>query len=87
MTTAIQSFNKLATPKQLEMINTQAIFLCERYFLSRRVSLFYLNGFYVEVWMDTYRNEIRKILPFTTTLCLTAYLDLINIDDAFDYAS
>jgi hypothetical protein len=37
--------------------------------------------------MDTYRNEIRKILPFTTTLCLTAYLDLINIDDAFDYAS
>lgn len=87
MSTAIQSFNNLSLSKQLEVINTQATFLCERYFLSRRVSLFHLSGFYVEVWMDSYRNEIRKILPFTTTLCLTAYLDVINIDDAFDYAS
>ncbi len=87
MPTTLVQFNKLSISKQLELINTQAVFLCERYFLSRRVSLLYLDNFFVEVWFDTYKNEIRKILPFTTTLCLTAYLDLINVDDAFNIAS
>ncbi|MDJ1473303.1 hypothetical protein QNI19_32670 [Cytophagaceae bacterium DM2B3-1] len=78
----LMEYQRLPLLKQLQQLNSEGTILCERYFFSRRVSLLYLRGFYVEVWYDTIREEVVKVLPFSSLQCLQPYLDLINIDDA-----
>lgn len=82
----LMDYQKLPMLNQLQQLNKDATMLCERYFFSRRVSLLYLRGFYVEVWYDTIREEVVKVLPFSSMQCLQPYLDLINIDDALPKA-
>ncbi len=82
----LMEYRKLDLGSQLTKLNASGTLLCERYFFSRRVSLLYLNNFYVEVWYDTVREEVVKVLPFSSLQCLDPYLDLIDIGSALPKA-
>jgi hypothetical protein len=82
----LMDYQRMALSNQLQLLNTEGTLLCERYFFSRRVSLLYLREFYVEVWYDTVREEVVKVLPFSSLQCLQPYLEMINIDDALPKA-
>lgn len=82
----LMEYRKLDLDGQLTRLNASGTLLCERYFFSRRVSLLYLNNFYVEVWYDTMREEVVKVLPFSSLQCLEPYLDLIDIGSALPKA-
>lgn len=82
----LMQYRKLDLSGQLTRLNESGTLLCERYFFSRRVSLLYLDNFYVEVWYDTIREEVVKVLPFSSLQCLEPYLDLISIDSVLPKA-
>ena len=82
----LMEYRKLDLNGQLIRLNASGTLLCERHFFSRRVSLLYLNNFYVEVWYDTVREEVVKVLPFSSLQCLEPYLDLIDIGSALPKA-
>jgi hypothetical protein len=82
----LMDYQKLDLKSQLTRLNASGTMLCERYFFSRRVSLLYLNNFFVEVWYDTLREEVVKVLPFSSLQCLQPYLDQINIESVLPKA-
>lgn len=73
-------YSKLSPTKKIDYLNKRGHYLCDRAFLKYQIQLYYVDGFYAEVWIDP-NQKIFNIFPFTTTRCLKPYLDLIDISD------
>ncbi|MEN7551414.1 hypothetical protein AAG747_26090 [Rapidithrix thailandica] len=80
---SILQFKELSKDEKLKQILDKGIVLCSRNFANKKVFLYALDKFYVEIWFNQNMDSIENILPFTTTRCLKAYLDKIDITDGF----
>lgn len=69
--------------KAQEKINTvlQSVLLAERTERDVLFKLYYLNGFYVELWCDSNQQIIYGMRPFATDRSLEPYLKRVSIKE------
>jgi hypothetical protein len=79
--TAGMTIHQFTLLKAQEKINTvlQSILLAERTERDVHFKLFYLEGFYVELWCDLNEEIVYGMRPFATHWSLEPYLKSVSI--------
>ncbi|HEY1113511.1 MAG TPA: hypothetical protein VGE66_08110 [Chitinophagaceae bacterium] len=75
-----REFNTLQELDQVDTAWKRGVLLAERAEGFHTVSLYQLDGFYIEVTRHTHFNVIIKVASFRDTAHLEPYLKNINID-------
>lgn len=66
---------------QAEYLWENGIYLHYREEKQKRIALYSLGNFYVEVWLDEQGKNIVKLRSFKTTEQLESYLPFINLQN------
>lgn len=75
-----REFNTLQELDQVDRAWKNGVLLAERTENFHTVSLYQLDGFYIEVTRHTHFNVIIKVATCRDTACLEPYLKDINIE-------
>ena len=75
----VYDFNRLSVPLRGQVVLHQGSKIAERVVKEFMVKLYYLQNFYVEVWLAPTTNQITHVIGFKNTLCLEPYLELIHM--------
>lgn len=73
-------FNILNFDEQAWHVWHHATYMIVRQNKTYRVNLYYMNGYYIQLWYNVKRNRIDKIAATVSHKVLNAYLPLITID-------
>jgi hypothetical protein len=76
-----REFNTLQELDQADTAWNKGVLLAERVEGFHSISLYQLDGFYIEVTRHTHFNVIIKVSSFRDTAHLEPYLKTINIDN------
>lgn len=79
----VDRFNTLTFDEKAWHVWHHATFMIVRQNSQYRVNLYYMNGYYIQLWYHVKRNRIDKIAATPSTKVLDAYLKNIFIDDLF----
>jgi len=77
----IEDFESLDPVAKLFVISDRSVFLARRTDGDFRVSLYQLDGFYVEIYFHTEELMYKRVRSFSGTEELDKYLDSIDISD------
>ena len=77
----LYEFKLLSKQEQASTTWEKGVFLSSRKGSGFAVSLYQVDGFYVEVYYNSTENKIESIKSFTTTTLLEPYLSSIDISD------
>jgi hypothetical protein len=72
-------FNTLNFDEKAWHVWHHATFMLVRQNKSFRVNLYYLNGYYIQLWYHVKHNRIEKIAATKSNMVLNAYLPSIDI--------
>ncbi len=78
---SVEKFNVLNFDEKAWHVWHHANFLMVRQNSYYRVNLYYLNGYYIQLWYHVKRNRIAKIAATTSSRIVDAYLQNISIDE------
>lgn len=73
-------FNKLSKAQRYQLLKEKGDYVAARIHAGYNVSLFTVNGLYVEVWQRFGLNIIDYIEVLNSQSQLSAYLDHLDID-------
>lgn len=73
-------FNRLALREKTNYTFGRGRLLMRRHARYYTVGLFYVEGFFAEVWYDLRSNDIINIVSFNDTQSLEVYTDSIDIN-------
>jgi len=76
-----ENFNVLNFDEKAWHVWHHANFLMVRQNSYYRVNLYYMNGYYIQLWYHVKRNRIAKIAATTSSRIVDAYLPNISIDE------
>lgn len=81
--TAGMTIHQFTLLKDQEKIKTvlQSILLAERTEKDVYFKLYYLQGFYVELWCDVHQQVVYGMRPFATDRSLEPYLKIVSITE------
>ena len=78
---SVEKFNLLNFDEQAWHVWHHATFMIVRQNKQYRVNLYYMNGYFIQLWYHVKRNRIDKIGATPSKKVLDAYLPLINVKD------
>ncbi len=78
---SVEKFNILNFDEKAWHVWHDANFLMVRQNSYYRVNLYYMNGYYIQLWYHVKRNRIAKIAATTSSRIVDAYLPNISIDE------
>lgn len=76
----IHQFTLLKAQEKIKTV-LQSVLLAERTERDVHFKLYYLEGFYVELWCDTYEQVVYGMRPFATDRSLEPYLKIVSITE------
>jgi len=76
-----ENFNVLNFDEKAWHVWHHANFLMVRQNSYYRVNLYYMNGYYIQLWYHVKRNRIAKIAATRSNRIVDAYLQNISIDE------
>jgi len=76
-----ENFNVLNFDEKAWHVWHHANFLMVRQNSYYRVNLYYMNGYYIQLWYHVNRNRIAKIAATRSNRIVDAYLQNISIDE------
>jgi|HubBroStandDraft_5_1064220.scaffolds.fasta_scaffold3216988_1 hypothetical protein len=79
----IFDFNCMSAPEKLLVLAECAVFLMQREDCRYRITLYQLDGFYIEIYFDLLKSYYKRIHVFKEVAGLTPYLDSIEMGDLF----
>ncbi|CAN5524527.1 hypothetical protein BH11BAC2_BH11BAC2_04130 [soil metagenome] len=74
-------FNALNFDEQAWHVWHHATFMIVRQNSQYRVNLYYMNGYYIQLWYHVKRNRIAKIGATRSNKVLDCYLKLIEVEN------
>ncbi len=74
-----EQFNLMNFDSKAWHVWHHATFIIVRQNRQYRVNLYYLNGYYIQLWYNVKRNKIDKISATQSNRVLNSYLDLIEL--------
>lgn len=77
----LAEFRELPGEHQFDVLHKYAVYVGKSKINNRKVVLFQLHGFYVEVHYRQYRKTIHHLIISESTDILQPYLDQIQIRD------
>jgi hypothetical protein len=78
---SVEQFNSLSFDEQAWHVWHHATFMIVRQNKQYRVNLYYMNGFYIQLWYHVKKNRIDKIGATYSTSVMNPYLRLIELKD------
>jgi hypothetical protein len=72
-------FNSIPSDQRAEYVWKQGTFLTFRYYLGCTVALYYIPGFFAEVWYSPEDNQIALVHGFDDKGLLEPYLEMIEL--------
>lgn len=80
----VSVFNGLSTCDKFTLMNRKAIYLeADRLSGKYKVSLFYMQGFYVELWLNQQTDQLEKAEGFASYRKLDPYLSGIDLTPVY----
>lgn len=76
---SVEKFNSLCFDEKAWHVWHSATFLIVRQNSQYRVNLYYLNGYYIQLWYNVHRNRIDKIAATRSDRVVEPYLKLIEV--------
>jgi hypothetical protein len=77
----VERFNTLNFDEQAWHVWHHATFMIVRQNKQYRVNLYYMNGYYIQLWYHVKRNRIDRIAGTVSNKVLDPYLKNIQIED------
>lgn len=74
-------FEALPEERRLHLLQRDGVYIGKRTINGETIILFQLSGFYVEVYYQQYRKDVRAILTSDSPEILTPYLAQVRIND------
>ncbi|MEP7263440.1 MAG: hypothetical protein ABI772_03025 [Bacteroidota bacterium] len=78
---SVDKFNTLDFDEKAWHVWHHATFLIVRQNNKYRVNLYYLNGYYIQLWYNVKKNRIEKIAATPSSAVINPYLKLIHLED------
>lgn len=78
---SVDKFNTLDFDEKAWHVWHHATFLIVRQNNKYRVNLYYLNGYYIQLWYNVKKNRIEKIAATPSNAVINPYLKLIQLED------
>jgi len=78
---SVEKFNVLNFDEKAWHVWHHANFIMVRQNSCYRVNLYYLNGYYIQLWYHVIRNRIAKIAATKSNRIVDAYLQNISINE------
>jgi hypothetical protein len=79
------NFNDLGFDEKAWHVWHHATFLMVRQNKKFRVNLYFLNGYYIQLWYNVRRNKIEKIAATQSQRVVNPYLCLIRLKDLSNF--
>ncbi len=79
--TALNKFHEMAFEEKCNLITFSGTYLTSKDFGKDKVYLFYLNGFFAEIWYNIEKSKVHGVNAFTSNRGLEVYCDEIEIDE------
>lgn len=76
----IDHFNQMNFDEKAWHVWHKATFLIVRNSRNYRVNLYYLNGFYIQLWYHITRNKIDRISATESPRVVDTFLKMIELD-------
>jgi hypothetical protein len=80
----MKNFTILDHSDQILVIKERAVLLTHRFSGNYSITLFQLDGFYIELFYHLVKQDYKKIRIFEDLIFLDPYLDSIDITDLCD---
>ncbi|KAA5539987.1 hypothetical protein [Adhaeribacter rhizoryzae] len=77
---AQQQFKYLPFQEKMAYVENHGTYLATRQQNEYHINLYYLHGFFVEVWHSQLTDGTNGIRIFTSKDCLAVYAELINLE-------
>ncbi len=77
----LYEFRRKSTNQQVYLIGQFGIKLLERSVGIHDVSLYYMDNFFVEIWLSPYQSHKVRLVSFRDHICFEPYLDAIKLSD------
>ena len=74
-----QDFSKLRSSEQLDIVRNDGVYIGKRVFKNRKVILYQVHSFYVELYYRSYRKELSSILISEDLEILQPYLHQVEV--------
>ena len=80
----LSAFNLLTNEEKFKILETKAVYLSlYRLTGTFKIALFQMNGYYIEVWLNTSNNDLFKAVAFDDYGLLDSYIEKVDIRAAF----
>jgi hypothetical protein len=80
---SLHEFQSLGFDKKCDYIAFHGTYLASRPAEAKKIYLYYLHNFFIEVWITDRSNKVVCISAFTDTTNLEPYLSTIQINNLF----
>lgn len=80
---SVEQFNALSFDEKAWHVWHHATFMIVRQNKQYRVNLYFMNGYYIQLWYHVKRNRIDKIAATYSTRVMDPYLKLIELKELF----
>ena len=81
----MQEFDLMSGIEKVEVISEDAVFLEQRTEGCFKITLYQLEGFYIEIFFHLSQFTYKSIRVFSDAAALSPYLDAIDISTVCDY--
>jgi hypothetical protein len=81
MNTTLEQYNKLATHYRVLLLEQASVYIACFLTLEVTATLYYYNGYYIELIVDNTSNDLIDVLAFDDPAILEKYVEDLVLDD------